>query len=173
MKTQNLAAIVLAAGKGTRMKSSRAKVLHEIAGKPMLYYPLQAAQRAGFEQLQVVIGHQAEAVRTAVGQDGVGFVEQARQLGTGHALLCAADVMSDFSGTLLLLCGDVPLLRAETLQKMLEIHRNEQAAVTVLTAELENPVGYGRIIRDGETVLRIVEEKDAMADEALVCEINT
>ena len=173
MNKQDLAAIVLAAGKGTRMKSSRAKVLHEIAGKPMLYYPLQAARQAGFERTQVVVGHQAEEVRSAVADSGVGFVEQTQQLGTGHALLCAAEVMNDFSGTLLLLCGDVPLLRAETLLEMLETHHREQAAVTVLTAELERPTGYGRIIRDDATVLRIVEEKDATAEEKRVKEINT
>lgn len=173
MKRQDLAAIVLTAGKGTRMKSNRAKVLHEIAGKPMLYFPLQAARQAGFVRTQVVVGHQAEEVRAAVADAGVGFVEQAQQLGTGHALLCAADAMSNFSGTLLLLCGDVPLLRAETLQEMLETHHKEQAAVTVLTAELDNPTGYGRIIRDDAAVLRIVEEKDATAEEKLVKEINT
>jgi bifunctional UDP-N-acetylglucosamine pyrophosphorylase/glucosamine-1-phosphate N-acetyltransferase len=156
--TQDLAAVVLAAGQGTRMKSSRAKVLHAIAGQAMLFYPLQAARRAGFEEIQVVVGHQADEVRAAAAAAGVSFVEQSRQLGTGHALLCAAEALSDFSGTLLLLCGDVPLLRAETLRKMLEIHRAEQAAVTVLTAERDNPAGYGRIVRNGATVLRIVEE---------------
>jgi bifunctional UDP-N-acetylglucosamine pyrophosphorylase/glucosamine-1-phosphate N-acetyltransferase len=170
---QDLAAIILAAGKGTRMKSNRAKVLHEIAGQPMLHYPLQAARQAGFERLHVVVGHQAAEVKIAIADTEVGFVKQPEQLGTGHALLCAADDLSDFSGTLLLLCGDVPLLRAETLRTLLDIHQNEKAAVTVLTAELDNPTGYGRIIRDNETVLRIVEEKDAAADEKLVAEINT
>jgi bifunctional UDP-N-acetylglucosamine pyrophosphorylase/glucosamine-1-phosphate N-acetyltransferase len=171
--TQELAAVVLAAGQGTRMKSSRAKVLHAIAGQAMLFYPLQAARRAGFEEIQVVVGHQAAEVRAAAAAAGVSFVEQSRQLGTGHALLCAAEALSDFSGTLLLLCGDVPLLRAETLRKMLEIHRAEQAAVTVLTAERDNPAGYGRIVRNGATVLRIVEEKDADAEEKQLREINT
>ncbi|MDT8419388.1 MAG: bifunctional UDP-N-acetylglucosamine diphosphorylase/glucosamine-1-phosphate N-acetyltransferase GlmU [Desulfuromonadales bacterium] len=171
--SQDLAAVILAAGKGTRMKSSRAKVLHEIAGRAMLHYPLQAARQAGFERLHVVVGHQADLVRESLGEDGVSFIEQSEQLGTGHALLCAAESLADFSGTLLLLCGDVPLLREETLRLLLATHRQEKAAVTVLTAELENPAGYGRIIRDGETVLRIVEEKDATPEEKLVAEINT
>lgn len=170
---QDFAAVILAAGKGTRMKSSRAKVLHEIAGQPMLYYPLRAAREAGCQRVEVVVGHQADNVRSAVTGDGVGFVEQAQQLGTGHALLCAADALSDFSGPLLLLCGDVPLLRAETLLELLQTHQSEKAAVTVLTAELPDPTGYGRIIRDGETVQRIVEEKDATAEEKRIREINT
>lgn len=170
---QDMAAVILAAGKGTRMKSSKAKVLHEIAGQPMLFYPLQEARKAGFDRLEVVVGHQADTVKGAVADADVDFVEQTEQLGTGHALLCAAEAMTDFSGTLLLLCGDVPLLRAETLESLLATHREEGAAVTVLTAQMENPTGYGRIIRDGETVLRIVEEKDALAEEKQVREINT
>mgnify|MGYP001369276937 FL=1 len=171
--SQDLAAVILAAGKGTRMKSNRAKVLHEIAGRAMLHYPLQAARQAGFERLHVVVGHQADQVRETLAESGVCFVDQTEQLGTGHALLCASESLADFSGTLLLLCGDVPLLREETLRELLETHRQERAAVTVLTAELENPAGYGRIIRDGEAILRIVEEKDATPEEKLVGEINT
>ena len=170
---QGLAAVILAAGKGTRMKSALPKVLHPICGVPMLQYPLQAARQAGFEQLQVVIGHQSEAVRETFSSAQVSWVEQTEQLGTGHALLCAAEALSDFSGTLLLLCGDVPLLRAETLQQLLAFHAQQQAAVTVLTAEMPNPTGYGRIIRNGEQVLQIVEEKDASEQQRQVQEINT
>jgi len=169
----NLAAVILAAGKGTRMKSQTAKVLHEIAGQPMLSYPVQAARQVGCDPVQVVVGHQAEEVMAAVTGKQVAFVEQTEQLGTGHALLCAAEALHDFSGTLLLLCGDVPLLRAETLQRMLDVHQHEQAAVTVLTAQLDNPSGYGRIVRSGDAVACIVEEKDATAEQKRIREINT
>ncbi len=170
---EGLAAVILAAGKGTRMKSALPKVLHPICGAPMLQYPLQAAQQAGFTQLQVVVGHQSEAVRERFSAAQVSWVEQTEQLGTGHALLCAAESLTDFNGTLLLLCGDVPLLRAETLQQLLAFHAQQQAAVTVLTAEMPNPTGYGRIIRNGEQVLQIVEEKDASESQRQVQEINT
>lgn len=168
-----LAAVILAAGKGTRMKSALAKVLHPICGQAMLGYPLQAARQAGFEQLCVVVGHQAESVRQAFAAAEVDWVEQTEQLGTGHALQCAAESLTGFSGTLLLLCGDVPLLRPETLQQLQKYHARERAAVTVLTAEMPNPTGYGRIIREGEQVLRIVEEKDAGEQEKQLSEINT
>jgi bifunctional UDP-N-acetylglucosamine pyrophosphorylase/glucosamine-1-phosphate N-acetyltransferase len=170
---KGLAAVILAAGKGTRMKSTMPKVLHPICGQPMLQYPLRAARQAGFDQLQVVVGHQSEAVKEAFASAAVSWVEQTEQLGTGHALLCAAEYLTDFTGTLLLLCGDVPLLRAETLQQLLTFHAQQQAAVTVLTAEMPNPTGYGRIIRSGEQVLQIVEEKDATEQQRQVQEINT
>ncbi len=173
MSVEDLAAVVLAAGKGTRMKSERAKVLHEIAGQPLLYYPLLAAKEAGCEKISVVVGHQGEEVEAALSELNVNCVWQTEQLGTGHALLCAADNLKDFSGDLLLLCGDVPLLTAETVALLLALHRSEKAAVTVLTASLTNPQGYGRILRDGENVAAIVEEKDASADERSICEINT
>lgn len=168
-----MAAVILAAGKGTRMKSALPKVLHPIGGQPMLHYPLQAAKQAGFDQLAVVVGHQAEKVQQAFSADKVTWVEQTEQLGTGHALLCAAESLAGFSGTLLLLCGDVPLLQAETLQQMQKFHRHEKAAVTVLTAEMPNPTGYGRVIRNGDQVLQIVEEKDATEQQRRVVEINT
>lgn len=172
MKTGQ-AAVILAAGKGTRMKSALPKVLHPISGQPMLRYPLQAAQQAGFEQLAVVVGHQAEKVQQAFSADKVTWVEQTEQLGTGHALLCAAEALAGFSGTLLLLCGDVPLLQTETLQYLQKFHYHERSVVTVLTAEMANPSGYGRVIRSGEQVLQIVEEKDATDQQKQVTEINT
>jgi len=155
------------------MKSAVPKVLHQICGQPMLHFPLQAARQAGFKKLRVVVGHQSEAVRERCAATDIEWVEQAEQLGTGHALLCAAESLAGFSGTLLLLCGDVPLLRAETLQRLQEFHHRQQATVTILTAEMPNPTGYGRIIRAGEQVLRIVEEKDADEQERQVREINT
>lgn len=168
-----LAAVILAAGKGTRMKSELPKVLHPICGQPMLSYPLQAAQQAGFKQLSVVVGHQAEMVRQAFAAEKVSWVEQTEQLGTGHALMCAAESLAGFSGTILLLCGDVPLLQADVLTQVLDYHRHEKAAVTVLTAEMQEPSGYGRIVRNQEQVLKIVEEKDATDEQRRITEINT
>ena len=169
----NLAAVILAAGKGTRMKSQRAKVLHEIAGLPLLAYPVQAAKTLGCDKVCVVVGHQGEAIQQAFRGQDIDFAWQREQLGTGHALLCAAESLAGFRGDLLLLCGDVPLLSSTSLESLLAVHRREKAAVTVLTARLEDPGSYGRIIRQGELVRRIVEAKDAKAAELAVCEINT
>lgn len=168
-----LAVVILAAGKGTRMKSAVPKVLHPICGQPMLHYPISAAQQAGFKKTTVVIGHQAEMVKQLFSDEKVTWVEQTEQLGTGHALLCAAESLAGFSGTILLLCGDVPLLQADILEQVLKYHRNEKATVTVLTAEMQDPSGYGRIIRNEEQVLKIVEEKDATEDQRRITEINT
>ncbi|BCR06728.1 bifunctional protein GlmU [Desulfuromonas versatilis] len=169
----NLAAVILAAGKGTRMKSQLPKVLHEVAGQPMALFPARLARGLGAAPAVLVVGHEAEAVREALADEQLRFALQAEQLGTGHALLCAEPELEGFSGTLLLLCGDVPLLRRETLERLLDYHAAQQAAVTVLTAEMADPTGYGRIVRDGEAVLRIVEEKDAAAGEKAIREINT
>ncbi len=168
-----LAAVILAAGKGTRMKSALPKVLHPICGQPMLYYPLEAARMAGFNQLKVVVGHRAEQVSETFAAEDITWIKQTDQLGTGHALMCAADSLRGYSGALLLLCGDVPLLQPETLQQLQNYHSQQKAAVTVLTAQMPNPAGYGRVIRDGEQVLQIVEEKDADEQQRQVTEINT
>jgi bifunctional UDP-N-acetylglucosamine pyrophosphorylase / glucosamine-1-phosphate N-acetyltransferase len=170
---KGLAAVILAAGKGTRMKSALSKVLHPICGEPMLYYPLEASRQAGFKQLKVVVGHQAEQVKERFANDEATWIEQTDQLGTGHALMCAAEALRGYSGPLLLLCGDVPLLKAETLKQLENYHAQQKAAVTVLTAQMPNPSGYGRVIRDGEQVLSIVEEKDASDEQRQVTEINT
>lgn len=168
-----LAAVILAAGQGTRMKSALPKVLHAVAGVPMLGHVAAAAQAAGAAPVVAVIGHGAERVRAAFAASSLDFALQAEQLGTGHALQCAAERLAGFRGDLLLLCGDVPLLQAETLSLLLAHHRGRQATVTVLTAELADPRGYGRIIRGPAGVERIVEEKDATPAERSVAEINT
>lgn len=155
------------------MKSAMPKVLHPLCGEPMLYYPLTAAKQAGFKQLKVVIGHRAEQIKEAFAAEELTWIEQTDQLGTGHALMCAADSLRGYSGPLLLLCGDVPLLKPETLQQLQNYHSQQKAAVTVLTAQMPNPQGYGRVIRDGERVLSIVEEKDASDAQRAVTEINT
>jgi UDP-N-acetylglucosamine diphosphorylase/glucosamine-1-phosphate N-acetyltransferase len=166
--------IVLAAGRGKRMQSDLAKVLHPVCGVPMLTHPVAAARAAGSEKVVVVIGHQAERIREIFGQDELIFVEQREQLGTGHAVLQAREVFQSYEGTILILCGDVPLIRPETVRALCRCHRAEGAAVTVLTTIPAEPAGYGRVIKatDGG-VLKIVEDRDATAVEKRTREINT
>ena len=168
-----LAAVILAAGKGTRMRSALPKVLHQICGKPLLSYPITAAKEAGFQQIKIVAGHGADLVKETFPDGDLTWVEQTTQLGTGHALMCAAHSLRGYSGPLLLLCGDVPLLKGETLAQFVKYHLQQESAVTVLTAQMPNPCGYGRIIRNGEQVLQIVEEKDADDQQRQITEINT
>ena len=171
----SLASIVLAAGKGTRMKSGLIKVLHPVAGMPMIAWPVAAARNAGSDPIVLVIGHQANAVQSTFrGATDIRCAMQEEQLGTGHAVACALEALSGFHGTVLILCGDTPLLRSETLTAMLEFHRDNQAAVTVLTALMDDPYGYGRVVRDvSGRVSRIVEQKDADPDEQEIREINS
>ncbi len=166
-------AVILAAGKGTRMKSSRAKALFPLCGKPLIHYPIRAARQTGIDRVVLVVGHQAEMVMAAAEGEGVSFAVQEPQLGTGHALLCAEDALRGFTGTVFVHCVDVPLLPAELLAEMLETHRREGNAVTVLTTVLPDAGKYGRIIRgeDGR-VLRITEARDATPEERLIREIN-
>jgi UDP-N-acetylglucosamine diphosphorylase/glucosamine-1-phosphate N-acetyltransferase len=166
--------IILAAGKGKRMKSDLAKVLHPLCGLPMLAYPVAAARAAGAEKIVVVIGHQAGRIREEFRDQGLIFVEQREQLGTGHAVLQASEVFQDHDGTIIILCGDVPLIRPETVMSLYDRHRSERATVTVLTTIPEDPTGYGRMVKaDGGGVVKIVEEKDAAPDEKRIREINT
>jgi len=167
--------VVLAAGKGTRMKSERPKVLHRLAGRPLVDYVLDAAMTLAPASTVVVVGHQADAVRAALAGRGCSFATQEPQLGTGHALLQARPALAGARGDVLLLSGDVPLLTAATLQALVDRHRSSKAALTVLTAEIDSPDGYGRIVRDTQTgrIVRIVEHKDATPDERTICEINS
>lgn len=166
-------AVVLAAGMGTRMKSKLPKVLHKVGGKPMLQRVLDAAAKAGAEQKIVIVGHEADRVRAMIGEQAQS-VYQAEQLGTGHAVLHAEGLLEGFSGTVMVLCGDTPLLDADELKKFYEEHVASGAAATVLTTYMDNPYGYGRIIRDSENcVVGIVEEKDADAEQKKIKEINT
>lgn len=168
------AALILAAGKGTRMKSDLVKVLHPVAGRPMLDYVLDLAGQMGSSRVAVVIGHQAELVEERYRNRGLTFVYQREQLGTGHAVLQAAGVFAGYSGTILILCGDVPLLRASTVRELMDRHRASGAAITVLTTLLEDPFGYGRIVKDAEgNVLGIVEHRDAAEEQKKIREINT
>jgi bifunctional UDP-N-acetylglucosamine pyrophosphorylase/glucosamine-1-phosphate N-acetyltransferase len=170
---KSLATVILAAGKGTRMKSAQPKVLHPLCGQPLIHYPVRLARQLGSTTTVLVVGHGAETVESALAAENVVFALQAEQLGTGHALLCAQPALADFSGTILLLCGDVPLLRAATIAQLLDYHHAQGASVTVLTATLENPYGYGRVVRDGDEVVAIVEEKDATPELRTIREINT
>lgn len=165
--------VVLAAGKGTRMKSARAKVLHQLAGRPMIDYVLAAAERLHPATTTVVIGHQAEAVKATLStRPELRFALQEPQLGTAHALLSAEPALAGAAGTLLLLSGDVPRLSTETLELLLRRHREAQAAMTVVTASVEAPSGYGRIVRRDGHVVRIVEDRDATSEERTIREIN-
>src|SRR5580765_6627204 len=141
------AIVIMAAGKGTRLKSKRAKVLHEIAGQPLLAHVIRAAQQiVAAEDIHVIVGHQAENVRAAIGPMGVKFVLQAEQRGTGHAIMCAREQVAGYQN-ILVLSGDVPLIRPETIARLRDFHLAKKAAMTILTAEPPDAFGYGRMIR--------------------------
>lgn len=168
-----LYAVVLAAGKGKRMKSKKPKVLHHICGKPIVSHVLDQLDRIGAEKKIMIVGHLAEHVRNHIG-DQVTYVEQKEQLGTAHAVLQAKSELFDREGVTLVLNGDHPLFTKETLLRLIHKHKEEGAAATVLTANVDDPTGYGRVIRNGDgTVHRIVEHKDANEEELQVKEINT
>ena len=169
----NLTAIILAAGKGTRMKSKYPKVLHQVGGKPMLAHVLDAADAAGCTDKVVVVGHEAELVEAMVGERAK-IVLQAQQLGTGHAVMQARMALKGFYGTAMIICGDTPLLEAAELKRFYEAHLAARADASVLTAKLANPFGYGRILRNAEgNVTGIVEQKDATEAQQAIQEINT
>ncbi|MFY9174462.1 MAG: bifunctional UDP-N-acetylglucosamine diphosphorylase/glucosamine-1-phosphate N-acetyltransferase GlmU [Peptococcia bacterium] len=166
-------AVVLAAGLGTRMKSTLPKVLHQVAGWPMLKHISSAIRGAGVENIILVLGHQSELVEETMG-DGYCVAYQKEQLGTGHALLQALPFLEEFqAGQCLVVCGDTPLLTAETLKALREKQQNCNAEAIILTAEMADPTGYGRIVKKDGQVLRIVEEKDAGPEEKPIKEINT
>jgi bifunctional UDP-N-acetylglucosamine pyrophosphorylase/glucosamine-1-phosphate N-acetyltransferase len=172
--TDALHVLVLAAGKGTRMKSSRPKVLHPLAGIPVIHHVLRIASALTPASIVVVTGHEAGLVEAEIdGFPSVSCVRQVPQLGTGHAVLQAEPVLENRHGTLLLLSGDVPLLRHETAWSLVRHHAEAGAAATLLTAELAEPTGYGRVIRKDGRIVRIVEERDASPEERAVREINT
>jgi bifunctional UDP-N-acetylglucosamine pyrophosphorylase/glucosamine-1-phosphate N-acetyltransferase len=168
------AALILAAGMGTRMKSKLCKVLHGIAGRPMISYVVDAVRLLGCERIVVVVGHQAADVQKTISAERIEFAIQEPQLGTGHAVACAGERLRNFGGEVLILCGDIPLIRSETLQNFMSYHERQQSRVTVMTTGMDDPKGYGRIIRNqNQTIDRIVEEADANPDEKCVKEINT
>ena len=174
MQQQDLAVIILAAGKGTRMKSSLAKVLLPLAGHPLLHYTLDLSSKLNPVQTIVVVGHQADEVQQAFADRGVEFVFQHEQLGTGHAAQQAKEKLENFKGLVLVLCGDMPLIRPDTLLEMVAGHRASGVKCTVLTLKSDGLHDFGRIIRDEKgLILKIVEFKDASDVEKKVDEFNS
>ncbi len=168
-----LYAVVLAAGKGTRMKSNLAKVLHEVFFSPMILHVIGTVQEVHPDKTIVIVGHQREAVMQLLSGYNTQFVVQEQQLGTGHAVLCAEEEIQERDGVVMILCGDTPLLKAETLRSMYDNHTNNDAVLTIMTTTLDNPTNYGRILCDEKgKVIAIVEEKDASEAQRKIKEIN-
>jgi UDP-N-acetylglucosamine diphosphorylase/glucosamine-1-phosphate N-acetyltransferase len=169
------AIVVLAAGKGTRMKSDMAKVLHPLMGKPMIQYVVETAAKLVDNRIVVVVGHQAEAVRRCVEQtSGARFAEQQEQLGTGHAVQCAMSQLDASVETVVVLCGDVPLISHETLSAFVAGHHDNQRDISVLSVRLPDPTGYGRVITDAQgRFTGIVEEKDASDNQRNIDLVNS
>jgi bifunctional UDP-N-acetylglucosamine pyrophosphorylase/glucosamine-1-phosphate N-acetyltransferase len=162
--------LVLAAGKGTRMKSDLPKVIHKVNGMPMIEKILKTLKNIGSEENILILGHKKEEVLAVVGE--VPYVIQGEQLGTGHAIMQGKDKLKDYDGDIMVLCGDTPLLREETLQNLYEHHKNSGASTTILTSIYENPFGYGRIVKENGTVKAIVEEKEADEKTKKIKEVN-
>jgi UDP-N-acetylglucosamine diphosphorylase/glucosamine-1-phosphate N-acetyltransferase len=174
MSKQELAVVILAAGKGTRMESDRAKVLHSLAGRPLLIHVLDTVATLNPKRVLVVVGYQAEEVKQACANRPVEFVEQDKQLGTGHAVLQAQAALEDFEGDVLVLCGDMPLIKSSTLQDLLRLHHKTDARCTLLSLKTKQKKDFGRIVRSPEgAVLRIVEARDASEQEITIDEYNS
>lgn len=167
-------AIILAAGQSTRMNTKTAKVLHEVCGRPMLEWVLDACRAAGVQKHIVVVGYGKEQIIDRYKDAGdVEFVEQNEQKGTGHAVMCCRDNLAGFTGQTLILCGDAPLIRTETLNELIGKHEQEKSAVTLATAVMSDPSGYGRIIRDGYgNIQGILEHNDCDERQRAITEIN-
>ncbi len=171
---EQLGVILLAAGLGERMRSHMPKVVHRLGGIPLIRYPLRVAQSLNPVKVAVVVGHGAEEVKRACGHQDITWVHQQEQLGTGHAVQCAKDTFADFAGDLLILSGDVPFVTGETLVGLVRHHRDQSATITLLTACLEEPSGYGRVLRNHKgSVVGIREEKDGSESERKIGEINS
>lgn len=180
----DVAAIILAAGAGTRLKSKKPKVAHEILGKPLVNWVVDAAKEAGISKVVTVVGHEAEQVLPLVEGESE-IAEQPERLGTAHAVQCAMQsaALADFHGSVVILSGDCPLITPGTISNLAHVQEENEAAAVVLTMRLEDPFGYGRIIREGfdmangvvtsSTITRIVEQKDATPEEACICECNS
>ena len=167
-----LKAVILAAGKGTRMNSDLPKVLHECLGQSMVHHVIKAVKDAYALDVCVIVGYKAKEVKDAI-YDIVEFVEQEEQLGTGHAVKCAKDFIGT-EGDTIVVCGDTPLITADTLKALVELHKKEANGATVLSAVLDDATGYGRIVRDADgNFVKIVEHKDATEEELLVNEVNS
>ena len=170
---QKLTTVIMAAGKGTRMKSDLPKVLHLVNGKPMILHVIKTGKDIGSEQIILILGHKKEMVIDTVKNENVEYVIQEPQLGTGHAVQQTYNLLKDFKGNVLVLSGDVPLLRKSTINKMLKIQNNGKYGATVLTAIFEDPFGYGRVIRKSDDTLdKIIEHKDCTEAQLKIKEIN-
>ena len=168
------AAIILAAGKSTRMKSEFPKVLYEVCGRPMLGIVIGACRLAGVDRLMVVVGHGKEQVIDHFAAESeITWIEQSEQRGTGHAVACCRDALKGFSGSVLVIAGDMPLVRRETLADLMETREQSGEALTLATTFLDDPTGYGRIVRDADDRIKaIVEHRDCTAEQREICEVN-
>jgi len=164
--------IILAAGQGTRMKSEKPKVLHDVCGKSMISHVIKANQQADIDEIAVIVGYQADCVKAQIGESISTFTQEER-LGTGHAVMQAGPFLEDFDGNVLVLVGDAPLIRSETLKQLIKTHEDGDFAGTVLTAVFKDPTGYGRILKQDGEFLKIVEDKDASESEKRIDEINS
>lgn len=172
--SNQFATIIMAAGKGTRMKSDLAKVLHPILGQPMIHYVIALARDVGSQRVIAIIGHQKDRVREALQDERIEFAVQEPQLGTGHAVMQAEPLLHDYDGHVLVLSGDAPVLTRSTMRQMIAKHFEHNATATVLTAMMPDPTGYGRVIRNPDgSVKKNVEHKDATEDERKINEINS
>ena len=168
----NFKAIILAAGKGTRMKSKYPKVIHKVCGKEMVNHVINVSQKSGVNDIVVILGHESDVVKERLPRDSM-IAMQTEQLGTGHAVKMAKEYIND-EDTIVVLCGDTPLIKEDTLKRLFAYHLENEYHATVLTTKVDNPTGYGRIIRDNnEDLLKIVEQKDANEEEKAVKEINS
>ncbi len=169
-----LATIILAAGKGTRMNSKMPKVLHEVGGKPMLIHVIEKSKIIGSKKIISVLGYKHEMVKNTISKQNIDFTLQLEQLGTAHAVMQCTESLKDFHGNVLILYGDVPMITVNTLSNLISFHEQENSSCTILTTDLPNPTGYGRIIRsDNNSLLKIIEEKDATDEERKVKEVNS
>jgi UDP-N-acetylglucosamine diphosphorylase/glucosamine-1-phosphate N-acetyltransferase len=169
----DLKVVILAAGQGTRMKSDVPKVLHRVLDKTMVGYVIEASKEAGSDDICVIVGHQSAMVKNTIKDlyDDIKFAVQKEQLGTGHAVMQAGDFIKD--GNILVLCGDTPLITADTIKKLCDVHEKNNNSVTVVSMVVDNPTGYGRIIRENDAFAKIVEQKDANENELAVKEVNS
>ncbi|MDL1968730.1 MAG: NTP transferase domain-containing protein [Deltaproteobacteria bacterium] len=171
----NVAAVILAAGMGTRMKSSKAKVLHKIIGRPMVTYVAETARKVVGNNIVLVIGNQADKVKRVVSEEtDVIFAIQEKQHGTGHAVLCAQLCIPEYTDQIVILCGDVPLITPYTIIQLIDDHINAMRDISILAVEIDKPKGYGRILLDeNRNVTRIIEETDATEEQKAIKLINT
>ncbi len=174
MKQINNSAIILAGGKGVRMQSDLPKVLHPLRDKPLISYVVESLHKADISAITVVVGYKGEMVMSALENDDITFVWQHEQLGTGHAVMQAEDIYKNYSGNIIIACGDVPLIMPNTFKKLQTSSLQENVKAVVLTMNVADPTGYGRVVKDENgAFLRIVEHKDANESEKQITEVNT